>query len=212
MSLEGQLEFGDIVVVDPTDDIRVIVSVPGRYSLADQRNARGERRVFACRAVYLSPYEIGLAGPVNGKLGERVIANIDHLGKVEGPITRLLAGGFMMNIAASGEKRGVLATKIEWLENFKNHDTPNRRASERIVPANPHSKLTFADGSIETCLVLDLSVSGVAISADTMPDMRAVLAVGSVVGRVVRHFAGGFAVKFIEHQDRDSVEAMVIDE
>jgi hypothetical protein len=210
--LEGQLEFGDVVLVEPKDDVRVIVSVPGRYSLADQRNARGERRVFACRAVYLSPYEIGLAGPVKGKLGERVIANIDHLGKVEGSISRLLAGGFMMNIAASGEKRGVLAAKIEWLENFKNHDTPNRRAGERIVPANPHSKLTFADGSIETCLVLDLSVSGAAISADTVPDIRAVLGVGSVVGRVVRQFAGGFGVEFIEHQDRDSVETMVIDE
>jgi hypothetical protein len=212
MSLEEQLKFGEVVFAEPQQDVRVIVSVPGRYSLADKRNARGERRVFACRAVYLSSREIGLAGPVNGKVGERVIAHIDHLGKLEGPITRLIKGGFMMKIAVSGEKRSELAAKIEWLESFKNHDVPNRRAGDRIVPANPYSKLTFADGRVETCLVVDLSVSGAAISADSVPDIRTVLAVGAVVGRVVRHFVGGFAVQFIEHQNRDTVEAMVIDE
>jgi hypothetical protein len=45
-----------------------------------------------------------------------------------------------------------------------------------------------------------------------VPDIRAVLAVGSVVGRVVRHFVGGFAVQFIERQSRDTVEALVLGE
>jgi hypothetical protein len=208
MSLD-QVEFGDVVIVECQRDIRIIVNVPGRYSLADRRNARGERRVFACRAVYLSPHEIALAAPVNGKVGERVIANIDHFGKLEGPIARLLTRGFVMSIPASQEKRGEIAAKIEWLEDYKNHDTPNRRADERFAPANPYSNLVFADGRVETCLVIDLSVSGARISADTVPDIKSVLAVGSVVGRVVRHFVGGFAVQFIERQSRDTVEAMV---
>jgi hypothetical protein len=211
MSLE-RMEHGDVVFVEPRNDLRVIVSVPGRYSLADQRNARGERRVFACRAVYLSAHEIGIAGPVSGKVGERVIANIDHLGKVEGPIARQLTRGFMMKIAANAERREALAAKIEWLEDYKNHDASNRRADERIVPENLYSKLVFADGSIETCLILNLSVSGAAISAETVPEIRTVLAVGSVVGRVVRHFEGGFAVQFIERQNRGAVEAAVTGE
>jgi hypothetical protein len=212
MPLEEPLEFGEVVFVEPRQEVRVIVSVPGRYSLADQRNARGERRVFSCRAVYLSSREIGLAGPVNGKVGERVIAHIDHLGKLEGPITRLIKGGFMMNLTVSGEKRDELAAKIEWLESFKNHDAPNRRSSDRIVPANPYSRLTFADGRVETCLVVDLSVSGAAISADSVPEIKTVLAVGGVVGRVVRHFVGGFALQFVEQQNRDTVEAIVMGE
>src|SRR6202042_3496923 len=116
----------------------------------------------ACRAVFLCSEEITLFAPVNGKVGERVIADIDHLGKLEGPIIRLLSRGFAINITADEEKRGSLAAKIGWLEDFKNHDTPNRRADERIVPRNPYSKIIFADGSIETCLVVDLSVSGAA--------------------------------------------------
>ena len=212
MSLAEQLNSADVVFVEPPRDVRVIVRVPGRYSLADQRDARGERRVFACHAVYLSPHEIALAAPVNGKIGERVIAHIDHLGKVEGPITRLIKGGFMMKIAADGEKRDGLAAKIEWLENFKNHDAPNRRGGERIIPTNRYSKVVFADGSVETCLVLDYSITGAAVSADTVPDIRTVLAIGSTIARVVRHFAGGFAVQFVERQSADTVEASVISE
>jgi hypothetical protein len=211
MPREEQVTVGDVVFVEPADEVRVIVSIPGRYSLADRRDARGERRVFSCRAIYLSPREIALAGPVMGKVGDRVIANIDQLGKIEGPITRLIRGGFMINISGGALTRDELSAKIEWLEGFKNHDTPNKRASERIIPANPHSRLTYADGSIENCLMLNFSVSGAAISADSPPDIKTVLAVGSIVGRVIRHFDGGFAVRFVEQQDRDTVEAMLFD-
>ena len=67
MPREEQVTVGDVVFVEPADEVRVIVSIPGRYSLADRRDARGERRVFSCRAIYLSPREIALAGPVMGK-------------------------------------------------------------------------------------------------------------------------------------------------
>jgi len=59
---------------------------------------------------------------------------------------------------------------------------------------------------------LVLSVSGAAISAEIVPPIGTVLAVGKVVARVVRHFAGGFSVRFVEPQSRDRVEAMVIQE
>jgi len=207
-----QAEFGDVIFVDRQDDVRIIVRLPGRYALADHRNAHGERRVFACRAVYLSSHEIGIAAPVIGKVGERVIADFDQLGRVEGRLARQLERGFVMRIAGNAERRRDLAAKITWVENHKNHDAPNRRVVERIVPANPYSKIVLADGKVETCLVLDFSVTGAAISADTVPDIRAVLAVGSVVGRVIRHFVGGFAVQFIERQNRDTVEALITSE
>ncbi len=203
-------EFSDILIVERRQDARIIVNIGGRFSLADRRNARGDRRVFACRAVNLSPHAIALASPVSGKAGERVIAHIDHLGKLEGAVLRVLTRGFVMSISASDEERDKLATKIEWLGKNKDHDTPDRRADKRIVPANPYSLMMLPDGRREMCLVLDLSVSGAAISADTVPEIGTVLAVGTVMGRVVRHFNGGFAVEFIQDQRRERVEAMVI--
>ena len=61
-------------------------------------------------------------------------------------------------------------------------------------------------GSIQSCLVIDLSVSGAAVSAETVPDIGTVLAVGKIIGRVVRHLQGGFAVHFVECQSPDEVE------
>jgi hypothetical protein len=211
MSL-NEAEFGDVVFVERRHDLRIIVSIPGRYSLSNRRDARGERRIFACRAVNVSAQAIALAAPVNGSVGERVIAHIDHLGKLEGPIIRLLERGFVMSILAGAEERDRLAAKIEWLENYKNHDAADQRGDERMVPANPYSKMILSDGTVETCLVLDLSVSGAAVSADTVPEIGAVLAIGRLVGRVVRHFVGGFAVQFIERQSRAAIEAMVVRE
>jgi hypothetical protein len=174
------------------------------------RNSRGERRVFACRAMSVSCHTITLAAPVKGKVGERVIAHIEHLGKLDGPIDRLLERGFVMSIAANQEDRNSLAAKIAWLENHKNLEIPDRRTDKRAVTANPHSKMILPDGRVENCLVLNLSVSGAAVSADTVPDIGTIMAIGSVVGKVVRHFPDGFAIQFIQRQHSDNVETMVV--
>jgi hypothetical protein len=209
MSLE-HLEFGDIIFVDRRLDVRIIVNIPGRFSLSDRRDARGERRVFACRAVNISPSAVALSSPVIVKAGERIITHINHVGKLEGAVVRVLERGFIMGIVASDDERYKLAAKIEWLEKHKNHDAADLRTDTRAVPANPYSRMILPDGSNETCLVLDLSVSGAAISADTVPNIGTVLSIGTVVSRVVRHFEGGFAVKFVERQSDVNVEARVI--
>jgi hypothetical protein len=192
------------------DEVRIVVSIPGRYSLADQRNERGERRIFACRAVNLSPRSIALAAPVNGKVGARVIADILQLGRVQGNILRLFDRGFALGIRADDEERAKLADKIDWLAKHKDDQLPDQRANERFAPINPYSRLMLPDGRVMICFVIDLSVSGAAISAEVVPDIGTVLAVGKVIGRVARHFSGGFSVRFVELQSRDSVEAMVI--
>ena len=74
----------DIVWVERRQDVRIAVSIPGRFWLADRRDMQGERRVFPCRAVNLSSQAIALAAAVSAKLGDRVIAEIEHLGKLEG--------------------------------------------------------------------------------------------------------------------------------
>lgn len=212
MSLEQSVFNDDIVIVERRHDVRIIVNIAGRFSLADRRDTRGERRVFACRAVNLSPRAMGLASTISAKKGERVIAHIDQLGKFEGVVLRQLERGFVMSINASDEEQEKLAYKIEWLERRKNHDVSDRRGDERIVPKNPYSQMILSDGRREACLVLDFSGSGAAVSAQTVPAVGAVLAIGLIVSRVVRHFEGGFGVQFIQRQDVSAVEAAVIHE
>ena len=53
------------------------VNLLGRYMLAD-------RREFPCQVVNMSPGGMALIAPVAGAPGERVIAYVDHLGRLEG--------------------------------------------------------------------------------------------------------------------------------
>jgi hypothetical protein len=211
--------FGDLVAFERCGppaaaerrvDIRVITNIAGRYLLGSRRDERGNRREFACRALNMSVRAMLLAAPVGGPPGERVIVHFDQFGRLEGSIIRVLSRGFVMSITASEEDRVKLAGKIAWLENFKNHDTHEARRYERIVPRNPYSRVTLADGRTETCFIIDMSPSGVAVSADMRPEIGTVLAVGRVIGRVRRHLSEGFAVEFINVQDVDALPALLL--
>jgi hypothetical protein len=191
-------------------EIRIIVHITGRYSLANRRETTGNRREFACRAINMSPFTMALTVPVYGDIGDRVITYFDEFGELEGRIVSLLTSGFVMTIAATPEERARLTAKLAWLDKHKNHDVHDHRTHRRIVPRNPHSTLVLGDGSRLGCFVIDMSASGAAVSADVDLEIGAPLAVGKVVGRVVRRFAEGFAVEFIDRQDPDRLEHMVI--
>jgi hypothetical protein len=115
-----------------------------------------------------------------------------------------------MGIAASEDERSRLLERMQWLEKHKNHDVEELRATNRFVPANPNSRLVLADGTTLTCLVIDLSSTGAAISADIDPEIGTVCAIGTIVGRVVRRFVGGFALQFIHPPPREEVELLAI--
>jgi hypothetical protein len=89
-------------------------------------------------------------------------------------------------------------------------ETADNRKNKRIVPNNPLSTLILADGSCQRCFVIDMSVSGVAVSAEITPELKTPLAIGKVVGRVVRHLPGGFAVEFVQEQDMRLLERLII--
>jgi hypothetical protein len=199
----------DIAIVDRRS-VRTAASIGGRYCLANKRNLRAERREFACRTVSVSTEAIALIGPVQGALGERVIAHFDELGKVDGQIVRLIPDGFVMSVMMPDDKRARLAAKIDWLDKHKNYRLPDDRKHKRVIPKNPHSTVMLADGSVLGCFVIDMSVSGVAVSADLSPALGDVLAVGKIIGRVVRLFPEGFALRFIELQSPELLESWLI--
>src|SRR5438874_10058279 len=89
---------------------RVKVNLLGRYMLAD-------RREFPCQVVDMSPGGMALIAPIAGQPGEKVIAYVDHLGRLEGKIARVMENGFAMTIAATLRKRDKLAAQLTWLAN-----------------------------------------------------------------------------------------------
>lgn len=197
----------EVSTFERRDDVRVLVNLPGRYMLASRRNLKGDRREFACRIVNVSGAGMALAAPVPGPIGERVIVYSETLGRLHGAITRLMTNGFVMSIAANAQTRERLSAKLDWIA--KQKDTPglaDSRRHARVVPKNPMATILLADGSMTSCLVIDFSDSGAAVSADLYPDAGTPLAVGKMVGRVVRRFAEGFAVEFTEKVSLVEVE------
>jgi hypothetical protein len=131
----------------------VSVNLLGRYMLAD-------RREFPCQVVNMSPGGMALIAPVTGQPGERVIAYVDHLGRLEGHIARLFQNGFALTISATARKRDKLAAQLTWLANRHILGLPEDRRHGRIVPRNPMGRLILPNGLNLTCRVIDMSQSG----------------------------------------------------
>src|ERR1700724_4905902 len=119
---------------------RVRVDLLGRYMLAD-------RREFPCQVVNMSPGGMALLAPVSGQPGERVIAYVDHVGRLEGKVARQFQNGFAMTIAATTRKRDKLAAQLTWLANRHILGLPEDRRHERIVPRNPRATMVTPDGT-----------------------------------------------------------------
>jgi PilZ domain len=186
---------------------RVKVNLLGRYMLADRRD-------FPCQVIDMSPGGMAVITPVVGAPGERVIAYVDHLGRLEGKIARLIDNGFAMTISATSRKRDKLAAQLTWLANRQILNLPEDRRHGRFVPRNTLARLILPNGTNVTCRVIDLSASGaaVAISPELRPDVGAAVTIGKTTGRVVRHIEDGFAIEFTRLQHPDSIEANVTGE
>jgi hypothetical protein len=117
-----------------------------------------------------------------------------------------------MDIAASQEERARLGAKIDWIKKKFHNAAPDKREHKRMLPRNPRSGLILPSGAKMDCFIIDMSRSGVAISADLNPEIGTPLAIGGVIGRVVRHLDVGFAVKFVSLQDTDTLEQVLVTE
>ncbi|HZC54996.1 MAG TPA: PilZ domain-containing protein [Xanthobacteraceae bacterium] len=181
---------------------RVRVNLLGRYMLSD-------RREFPCQVVNMSPGGMALVAPVGGAAEERVIAYVDHLGRLEGRIARLFQNGFAMTISATERKRDKLAAQLTWLANRHLLASPEDRRHGRRVPRNPSGRLILPNGVNLTCRIIDVSESGAGIATDQRPVIGSLVTLGKIQGRVVRHLEEGFAVEFTRLQHPDFVEENV---
>jgi hypothetical protein len=189
----------------------VNVVVGGHYTLSNWLDPEGKPRSFACRTSRVSPFRMIVDVPVIGRVGDRIGTYFGDFGRMEGEISDTVAGSFLLELMLTRPQRQRMSDQLIWLEKKQKDPTiKDGRKQARIVPASPHSMLTFADGAMKSCFVIDMSPSGAAVSADVRPEIGTPLAVGACVGRVVRHLDGGFAVKFIDEQGRDVLERRVI--
>jgi hypothetical protein len=194
--------------VAPGGEIRVIT---GKYNIAGRCDLRtGQRTFYACRVEHLDEMEVVVSVPVTGEIGDPVLIQVEWLGDIQGMISKQVRRGFVVSVAATNSERVKLKAKIDWFHKHRNQQIENKRKHDRFAPEDPHSTLILADGNTMRCFVIDMSSSGAAVSARVFPETGTPLAIGKVVGRVVRHLPSGFAVQFIQELDINVLEELLI--
>jgi hypothetical protein len=179
---------------------RVRIKVYGRFMLEDHSE-------YSCQVVDMSPGNVALRSDATGQLGEKIIAYIDHIGRIEGVVTRILPDGFAMSLLASERKRDKLAAQLTWLANKHELDLPEDRRHKRAVPRNTMSTLHLSDGREYQCRIIDLSLSGAAVEIDVKPALGVQVVLGTMRGEVVRHFDEGIAIEFAAIQHPDTLDS-----
>jgi hypothetical protein len=178
---------------------RVKVIFTGRFM-------REDRHEYSCQSVNMSPGGAALITANPPRVGEHVVAYIDHLGRIEGRCARTFEGGFAMTIAATLRRRDKLADQLTWFANRGSLGLPEDRRHKRVEMRNPRSTLMLPDGSKIDCRVLDVSLSGAAISTKTRLPLGSPVMLGRTPGRVVRHLDNGIAIEFSRLQNPDTLE------
>lgn len=177
---------------------RVKVNLLGRYMLAD-------RREYPCQVVNMSPGGMALIAPVVPQTGERVIAYIDHVGRLEGVCTRHFENGFASTIGATLRKRDKLAAQLTWLANRGMLGLPEDRRHERLAPRNPRAMLVTEDGQEHEVRIIDVSLSGAAMQTALQLPIGSPVTLGKTAARIVRHFDKGVAVEFNRPQNQEQL-------
>ena len=190
-------------------DVKFIGDLAGSYLLSSRESetAAGQR-VFGCRARSVSVQMAVLAVPVVGAVHEKLALKLDGLGLLRATVARITHDGFAAELHIPAKDVDTFAARIDWLKQRHIKALTDRRDAKRWLPRNPRSVLIVGKAEI-ACLVIDLSTSGAAVSADIMPKIGQPIVVGGIMGRVVRRIEAGFAIQFLAPQPADTVESLI---
>ena len=198
-------------VKDFQQERAVNIACEGKYKLHRWFGPDGKIRTLACRSTRVSPYRMIVDVPVVGRIGDRITSHFGEFGEFEGSVSDTRNGSILLELEMTSERRQWMADKLAWLEKTRRDPLiQDARKDARFVPQVSHTTLTMADGKVSTCFIIDMSATGVAVSSEVQPGIGTPLAVGSLVGRVVRVFETGFAVQFVEKQTLNDLSRLII--
>lgn len=180
---------------------RVTISVHGRFMRADHSE-------HDCIVDTMSPFDAVIASNARPEPGERIVAYLDYLGRIEGAVIESGMRTFTMSLNATDRKRDKLSAQLTWLANKHELGLPEDRNHERVAPNNSATEIQLDDGRRYPCRIIDLSVSGAAVEIDVRPAFGTMVILGNMRGRVVRHFQEGIAMEFTTIQPEDVIKQL----
>ncbi len=171
---------------------RVRVAVAGRLLIpATQEEA-------VCTVEDISPGDAAISCRLEKEPQGRAVLYLDSLGRLEGPIVRRTEGGFVLIFNCSQQKRERLADQLTLeLNRHLLAETDLRRHDRTEAASGSYTHFTRSSGEQIRCEVLDLSLTGVSVKAETKPPVGEHLLIGHRAGRVARHHTDGVGIEFL---------------
>lgn len=185
---------------------------PGQYNRVSVqlhgRMMRADHSEHDCVTEMMSPGDVTISSRSAPAQGERIVAYLEHIGRVEGRVLEKNSTSFTLSILATERKRDKLAAQLTWLANKHELGLPEDRRHERLAPTSPKSEIKLDDGRRYPCRVIDLSLSGAAIEIDVRPAIGNMISLGQMRGRVVRHFQEGIAMEFLSMYTNEQISQL----
>jgi hypothetical protein len=166
---------------------------------------RANREEHPCRLHDVSVSGAAIWASFDVEIGERVVANFDPLGVLEGTVCRLFAGGFAMTFIATQHKREKIAAQLTWLINRHELKDEGARQHPRAPVVTGPQSLTLAEGIVISCQVLDISISGASVGTPARPTIGSEIKLGNLRAKVVRHHDQGIGVQFCDVQSQNAL-------
>ncbi|MBW3098211.1 PilZ domain-containing protein [Pseudohoeflea sp. DP4N28-3] len=170
---------------------------------------RADHSEHECIIELMSPGDAVISCESLAEVGERIVAYVDHIGRIEGRVSESGEARFTLALMATERKRDKLAAQLTWLANKHELGLPEDRRHERLSPDRAASEIHLDDGRRYPCRIIDLSMSGAAVEIDVRPATGTMVTLGQMRGRVVRHFQEGIAMEFLRVYTPEQVRQFV---
>ncbi|MGH6878789.1 MAG: PilZ domain-containing protein [Rhizomicrobium sp.] len=169
--------------------LRVQLNLSGRLFVPT------DGREGQCRIVEMSPGDAQVISGIVPDAGTYVVLYIEGFGRFEAEVARSEWDRFAATLRCSTLKQDRVADLLQDITGHADANDLALRRHERVAaPGLAH--FTCSNGETVACEVIDLSLSGVSLKTATKPRIGAMVMVGQMSGRVVRHHETGIAVEF----------------
>lgn len=183
-------------------NIRVNIDVKGRYLLGSWRGNPLKRGItMPCATRQIGTSMMTIVADFGGDSGDTIHIQLKPFGLIFGRIERSMGPVKYVRPDFGQQERAAFEAKIKWLHRQDGISGIEGRRFARYAPQEPFSKILTKEGTCHDCYVIDVSPVGALVTSEIVPPLGTVLALGKVVGRVVRHADLGFGIEFVSLQN-----------
>ena len=138
--------------------------------------------------------------------GAELVCYFDDLGRVVATVVRRTPAGFAVTFNVASHKREKIADRLTWLLNKDTLDLTEEREAPRYAADVP-AQVLRSNGQIMSCRVLDISLTGANFECRgvALPKIGEIVSAGTIPAEVIRIGDGGFAVRYLQKDERDSL-------